>query len=561
MKSLPLDFYGFPAPYGPEAPPGYAPLLSDGFGSFAPETIQAPPAGYPASTTDTDTTNFNRNLSAADDTVQKALDTLDDLVAGGWPDAGKAMINSVEYADIPTAVTAVAAGDIIKAGQGTHAGQVSIQNKSNLTLRGLANKQTVLSYDQDGANVVWIYNSTDIALVDLKIVNTGAGINAYGLQLTQLATDSNGLVLRNLIVEKTTGAPTTAAGVVIQGGTVGGTLFESGKVTVTSGTNKYAVLVSSVGAKVVIGPDVELNGATADIRVDHADAVVELRGCKLLGGGISVAAGTVRGWYINSNGDKVIVGTSVLKGSGSNYPNLGTTTLAEKLGNIYQAPAKDIYPSDDRRGIATRFINPIGVLFVTDHFRSGSIPASFAWQGAPFDGTPSYLNYSASSEYLMATAINVGNKIFLSKAVTNSAAAWQNTGIYVRCAAADNYEVGVRIDDGTDNNFLEAFMVGLGNATQRLDFRYKVNPTTTTINSGLIIPATQMTTFVLYVFWDGANYAGVSWPVSESGNPLNAGLSSVFLSWMPAAGRVGVFEKGVNTGGLPLWDWFYNTMG
>lgn len=36
-----------------------------------------------ASTIPTDTSNFNNNLSAADDTVQKALDTLDDLVSGG----------------------------------------------------------------------------------------------------------------------------------------------------------------------------------------------------------------------------------------------------------------------------------------------------------------------------------------------------------------------------------------------------------------------------------------------------------------------------------------------
>lgn len=33
-----------------------------------------------------DTTNFNNNLSAADDTVQKALETLDDVAGGGGAD-------------------------------------------------------------------------------------------------------------------------------------------------------------------------------------------------------------------------------------------------------------------------------------------------------------------------------------------------------------------------------------------------------------------------------------------------------------------------------------------
>jgi hypothetical protein len=40
-------------------------------------------SGVTAATTTTDTTNFNNNLSAADDTVQKALDTIDNLVLGG----------------------------------------------------------------------------------------------------------------------------------------------------------------------------------------------------------------------------------------------------------------------------------------------------------------------------------------------------------------------------------------------------------------------------------------------------------------------------------------------
>ena len=43
----------------------------------------AVPTTYNSSQTSTDTTNFNNNLSGADDTVQKALDTLDNLNVGG----------------------------------------------------------------------------------------------------------------------------------------------------------------------------------------------------------------------------------------------------------------------------------------------------------------------------------------------------------------------------------------------------------------------------------------------------------------------------------------------
>jgi flagellar hook-basal body complex protein FliE len=39
--------------------------------------------GGTASSVSTSTTNFNNNLSSADDTVQKALDTIDNLTLGG----------------------------------------------------------------------------------------------------------------------------------------------------------------------------------------------------------------------------------------------------------------------------------------------------------------------------------------------------------------------------------------------------------------------------------------------------------------------------------------------
>ena len=43
-------------------------------------------AGITATDIIPDTTNFNNNLSSADDTVQKALDTLDSLTVGGFDD-------------------------------------------------------------------------------------------------------------------------------------------------------------------------------------------------------------------------------------------------------------------------------------------------------------------------------------------------------------------------------------------------------------------------------------------------------------------------------------------
>lgn len=47
------------------------------------------PGQIPASSISSDTTNFDNNLSTADDTVQKALETLDELIGGeGGSSAG-----------------------------------------------------------------------------------------------------------------------------------------------------------------------------------------------------------------------------------------------------------------------------------------------------------------------------------------------------------------------------------------------------------------------------------------------------------------------------------------
>ena len=50
-----------------------------------------------ASDIETDTTNFDNNLSAADDTIQKALDTIDDLSLGGTPAASDVSVDTDNF--------------------------------------------------------------------------------------------------------------------------------------------------------------------------------------------------------------------------------------------------------------------------------------------------------------------------------------------------------------------------------------------------------------------------------------------------------------------------------
>ncbi len=87
---------------------------------------------HDASAISTDVTNFNNNLSSADDTVQKALDTLDNLAAGGlsvWPAPSKLKIGTTEYSTVALANAALATGDQLISGKGSFTCEETIFNK------------------------------------------------------------------------------------------------------------------------------------------------------------------------------------------------------------------------------------------------------------------------------------------------------------------------------------------------------------------------------------------------------------------------------------------------
>jgi hypothetical protein len=68
-------------------------------------------SGGDAAAVTADTTNFNNNLSAADDTVQKALETLDELIASASGSAGSFGVMAYEYTSGTTQTVFTGADD------------------------------------------------------------------------------------------------------------------------------------------------------------------------------------------------------------------------------------------------------------------------------------------------------------------------------------------------------------------------------------------------------------------------------------------------------------------
>lgn len=225
---------------------------------------------------------------------------------GGWPAAGKAMINNVEYDTVQLAIDAMASGDIIKVGQGTDSGGIVPDTAGSIV--GLSPVETIITRSDNSSITVSIDTPDNVALKNLTISHTGAGTSVSCVQ-----TNQDGIVLDGLNIEKTSGTPTNATGVSVYGGSGAGTYLRNCKITISTGTNKYGVYTSTAANNVIIEGG-EINAVTTDIYIGHASSVVELRGVKLLGGGINNASGgTVKGWYYDTNNNVKFVGTTTIQ--------------------------------------------------------------------------------------------------------------------------------------------------------------------------------------------------------------------------------------------------------
>ena len=222
---------------------------------------------------------------------------------------------------------------------------------------------------------------------------------------------------------------------------------------------------------------------------------------------------------------------------------------------------EDMHPDSDGRGLLTRLANRLGISTYTDHFRSGVIPAGYAWQGAPFGGTAPTLNYNQSNDYLRCVPA-ASTRYLLSKAITNAAASWQNKSLQGRFNGRMNGRFGLRFDDGTDNNYAQIYATGeANNGTMSVSFQYRAGGgAVTTVTSAITMPGTEFICLKLLMAYSAPNYTAYGYLVCEDGSTNYATGFTVAVAWAPAAGRAGLFVENPSVSGS-AWqeaDWFYN---
>jgi hypothetical protein len=202
------------------------------------------------------------------------------------------------------------------------------------------------------------------------------------------------------------------------------------------------------------------------------------------------------------------------------------------------------------------------------HMVSTSIPAGYTWvtTSGIFYGTPSNATYGYRGDYFAGAPNGASYAHFLQRAVTNAAANWQNKLLQARCAAGGSMIAGLRVDDGSNlstHPFFELVCDGTANNgtfTVKMRHQDTVGGGITTTASSIVLPVTNFVILSLNIYYSGGQYyiSGYLW--GEVKNNFSIGLGIGPVSWMPCAGRAGIFLKADAAGSAfnGYWDFLYN---
>ena len=241
----------------------------------------------------------------------------------------------------------------------------------------------------------------------------------------------------------------------------------------------------------------------------------------------------------------------------------------QRQGDIGMLQYKDVYPDDEAmvhptiaarlaRGLWGRLVNRHFSKIYDDHFRSGVMPAGYAWiTDATFTGTPPNGSVVQMPSYwgFESTAGGGGVPPYFMARVPNFASLWW-ASFHARVQTPRVTEVGVRMDDGSDNNYGMIILDPDDVGGYNVDFRYRIGGGAVTDVPGPYRIATEFTVAELY--WNiGAGNQIFGRLKSESGGTVFMnGFSVNAIGWTPTrAGLVLYGAGGANT--TASCDWIH----
>jgi len=375
-------------------------------------------------------------------------------ITGAWPAPGEIMIGTIKYVTIDAAIAAASAGDTIKLGEGTYtySGSYMLVDKNLILTCQYPGAATITRSD---GSLTAVCTAASVSFQNILFANHYTGGDSIAFQSTSTIVNFYNCLFQMIAFGGTrtnfalnilagyanifecqaieSGGDSDSAAINFGGSSNGG-LIVDGTLS-TSGT--YAIIVSS---------------GTVKLNIPVVSYGVIPSGCL--------------GLYYDSSQNLRIVGATKFLASDSQYPDIGSTTAAQKFGNVYLGSQKDLFPAADTAGIHRRTANFYTLSQVEDDF-NGAL-SGWTWASSPFV-TPSFQTTGYPS--LFAFGNNANARMFMYKSVASS-----NGHAVIASATAleSGAYFGVRMDDGSDNNYIEIVAVYNNASTFGFQARWRI---------------------------------------------------------------------------------------
>jgi hypothetical protein len=404
------------------------------------------------------------SISLADDITNRRILWTDIDSFSSWPFASIWSISTTDPdADFVSIAAAIASGLLgFRDGLVLDAEQFSSASATTLSVLGITitggmgQPEITSSISNDFTLKI---TNAGVILRYMQVAHTAAGTLAGCITSNQ-----DGSVYDHVRTVKTSGAATTAAGIWIFGGNSSGHILQDCDVSVAAGTAKYGVLIDTAASTVVIEGG-QFSAVTADIRVNHASATVILKGPQLKGGGLSVAAGTVKGWYFDANGNEIFVNGSGMSGgvwledaSTELRTHYASTSLAAAFAAaLAAAAAGDVITCGPGTYTVTADI-AVSVAITIKGFLGQTVFATSTNNVAIFNLTAAamlddlIINNSGAGAAATGVRWNVDGVVLRNLTITTSGAPLQNSGLDQQGGVgAKVYNPTITVSGGTGN--------------------------------------------------------------------------------------------------------------
>lgn len=183
---------------------------------------------------------------------------------------------------------------------------------------------------------------------------------------------------------------------------------------------------------------------------------------------------------------------------------------------------------------------------LSEHFTASSAPAGLSWAGAPF-GTPASnrLTWGGAGTYVVNSDYTMKSFLYSTSNIA------QNKIYMVRSAPIGNGGAGLRLDDGSDNNYVSTWLKDLGDGTARIMREIRTGGGAPATTNGALLPVVFPYRLAIYYAYSAGTWIPYTYIYGSS--LVFTFSSPAAVSWTPA--RWGAVHNQGGEVGYSSTDW------